>query len=76
MVFERGLVSIERSVDFASRGIFIASKMIDGVFVTTKLKRDNVNAFGTGLSQSGTVPGLCPSREACLLADQPRRYPR
>ena len=49
MVFERGLVSIEKSVDFASRGIFIASKMIDGVFVTTKLKRDNVNAFCGGL---------------------------
>ena len=49
IVFERGLVSIERSVDFASRGIFIASKMIDGVFVTTKLKRDNINAFCGGL---------------------------
>lgn len=50
MVFERGLVSIEKSVDFASRGIFIASSMIDGVSVTTtKLKRDNVNAFCGGL---------------------------
>ena len=50
MVFERGLVSIEKSVDFASRGIFIASSMIEGVSVTTtKLKRDNVNAFCGGL---------------------------
>jgi len=50
MVFERGLVSIEKSVDFASRGIFIASSMIDGVsMTTTKLKRDNVNAFCGGL---------------------------
>ena len=50
MVFERGLVSIEKSVDFASRGIFIASSMIDGVSVTTtKLKRDNVKAFCGGL---------------------------
>jgi MFS family permease len=50
MVFERGLVSIEKSVDFASRGIFIASSMIDGVSVTTtKFKRDNVNAFCGGL---------------------------
>jgi predicted MFS family arabinose efflux permease len=50
LVFERGLVSIEKSVDFASRGIFIASSMIDGVSVTTtKLKRDNVNAFCGGL---------------------------
>jgi MFS family permease len=50
MVFERGLVNIEKSVDFASRGIFIASSMIDGVSVTTaKLKRDNVNAFCGGL---------------------------
>jgi MFS family permease len=50
MVFERGLVSIEKSVDFASRGIFIASSMIDGVSVTTtKLKRDNINAFCGGL---------------------------
>lgn len=50
LVFERGLVSIEKSVDFASRGIFIASSMIDGVSVTTtKLRRDNVNAFCGGL---------------------------
>jgi MFS family permease len=49
MVFERGLVSIEKSVDFASRGIFIASKMIDGISVTTKLKKENINAFCGGL---------------------------
>ncbi len=49
MVFERGLVSIEKSVDFASRGIFIASKMIDGMSVTTKLKKENINAFCGGL---------------------------
>lgn len=49
MVFERGLVSIEKSVDFASRGIFIASRMIDGASITTKLKKENVNAFCGGL---------------------------
>jgi len=49
MVFERGLVSIEKSVDFASRGLFIASRMIDGEAVTTTLKRENVNAFCGGL---------------------------
>jgi MFS family permease len=49
MVFERGLVSIEKSVDFASRGIFIASRMIDGASVTAKLKKENINAFCGGL---------------------------
>jgi MFS family permease len=49
MIFERSLVTIEKSVDFASRGIFIASSMMDGVFVTNRLKRENVNAFCLGL---------------------------
>ena len=49
LVFERSLVTIEKSVDFASRGIFVASSVLDGAVVTTRLKKENVNAFCLGL---------------------------
>jgi len=49
MVFERSLVSIEKTVDFASHGVFLASKMLDGIALGEKLKRENVVAFCCGL---------------------------
>jgi MFS family permease len=49
LVFERRLVSIEKSTDFASRGIFLASKFLDGIRVNERLKRENINAFCFGL---------------------------
>lgn len=49
MVFERGLVGIEKTLDFASRGISLASKMIDGVSLDERLKKENVGIFGVGL---------------------------
>lgn len=49
LVFERGLVSLEKTVDFASHGLFLASRMLDGISVEEKLKRENVNAFCVGL---------------------------
>jgi hypothetical protein len=49
LVFERSLVNIEKTVDFASRGVFLASRLMDGVSATEKLKRENVNAFFGGL---------------------------
>jgi MFS family permease len=49
LVFERSLVNIERTVDFASRGVFVASRLLDGASLTEKLKRENVNAFCFGL---------------------------
>jgi hypothetical protein len=49
LVFERRLVSIEKTVDFASRGVFLASRLLEGASVTEKLKRENVNAFCGGL---------------------------
>ncbi len=49
LIFERGLVSIEKSVDFACRGVFVASKIFDGIPSNEKLKRENVRAFCTGL---------------------------
>jgi MFS family permease len=48
-VFERSLVSIEKTVDFASHGVFLASKMIDGMALDERLKRENVTAFCCGL---------------------------
>jgi MFS family permease len=49
MIFERGLVSIEKTLDFASRGLFLVSKIMDGVFVDEKLKKESVGIFGAGL---------------------------
>lgn len=49
MVFERGLVSIEKTLDFASRGISLASKMMDGISLDERLKKENVGIFGAGL---------------------------
>ena len=49
LVFERSLVSMEKTVDFASRGIFVASRLLDGASITEKLKRENVNIFCAGL---------------------------
>jgi MFS family permease len=49
MIFERSLVSIEKTVDFASHGVFVASRMMDGLGLNEKLKRENVTAFGCGL---------------------------
>jgi MFS family permease len=49
LVFERSLVSIEKTVDFASHGVFLASKMMDGIGLDERLKRENVTAFCCGL---------------------------
>lgn len=45
LIFERGLVSIEKSLDFAHQGFFLASKLLDGVSVTERLKKENLAAF-------------------------------
>lgn len=49
LIFERSLVSIEKTVDFASHGVFVASRIIDGLPFNGKLKRENVTAFAFGL---------------------------
>jgi len=49
LIFERGLVSIEKTIDFAYKGMIIASKILDGVSVRERLKKENLHAFGSGL---------------------------
>jgi len=49
MIFERSLVSMEKRVGFAFQGVFLASRMMDGIRVDEKLKRENVTAFCCGL---------------------------
>jgi MFS family permease len=49
LIFERGLVSIEKTLDFASRGLFLASKIMDGMSVDERLKKENVGIFSAGL---------------------------
>jgi MFS family permease len=49
LVFERSLVTIEKSIDFASHGVFLASRMLGGLSVNEKLTRENLRAFCAGL---------------------------
>jgi hypothetical protein len=49
LVFERSLVSMEKSVDFACRGVFLASRIFDGMSFNGRLRRENVSAFCAGL---------------------------
>ena len=45
MIFERSLVSMEKRVGFASSGIFLASRIIEGRGLKERLKTENVAAF-------------------------------
>jgi MFS family permease len=49
LVFERSLVSLEKTVDFASRGVFLASRLFDGASLAEKLRKENIRAFCGGL---------------------------
>lgn len=49
LVFERGLVNIEKNVDFTYKGILVASKVLEGFSVHKALKRENLAAFCCGL---------------------------
>jgi MFS family permease len=50
MIFERSLVSMEKRVSFASSGIFLASRMMEGRSLNEKLKTENVVAFCCALA--------------------------
>jgi hypothetical protein len=49
LVFERRLVNIERTIDFTFKGVVIASKLLDGISLNERLKRENLRAFCSGL---------------------------
>ncbi len=49
LIFERSLVSIEKTVDFTHRGVFVASKILDGLSSNGRLKKENIHAFFVGL---------------------------
>jgi len=48
-LFERGLVSIEKSIDFTYRGVAIASRILDGYTTNERLKKENLTAICLGL---------------------------
>jgi MFS family permease len=50
MIFERSLVSMEKRVSFASSGVFLASRMMDGKGLNEKLKTENMVAFCCALA--------------------------
>ncbi|MBX5320673.1 MAG: MFS transporter [Candidatus Bathyarchaeota archaeon] len=49
LVFERGLVNIEKSVEFTYKGVTLASKALDGFPIYEDLKTENLYAFCCGL---------------------------
>lgn len=49
LIFERGLVTIEKTIDFACKGVAIASKIFDGLPLNERLEGENLNAFCGGL---------------------------
>jgi len=49
LIFERSLVSIEKTIDFTYKGVVIASKLLDGLSSNERLKRENLSAFCGGI---------------------------
>jgi len=49
LIFERGLVTIERTIEFTYKGLAVASKILDGLSLSETLKEENLNAFCGGL---------------------------
>ncbi|MEM3622178.1 MAG: MFS transporter [Candidatus Bathyarchaeia archaeon] len=49
LIFERSLVTIEKSISFAYRGVSIFSRIVDGVTVDERLKKENLGIFCCGL---------------------------
>jgi len=49
LIFERRLVSIEKTIDFAYRGITLLTKIWNGFSVNERLRKENLRAFCSGL---------------------------
>jgi len=49
LIFERRLVSIEKKIDYASKSVWAASKVLAGLPLRGKLKSESFFAFGIGL---------------------------
>jgi MFS family permease len=50
LIFERGLVRIEKSIDFAHKGLTMASKLLDGLPTAEGLADENLTLFCGGLA--------------------------
>jgi MFS family permease len=49
LIFERRLVGIEKKIDYTYRGVWAASKVLDGMPLREKLRGESFLAFGIGL---------------------------
>jgi len=49
LIFERGLVNIEKTINFTHRGLAVASRIWDGSATNERIKRENTQAFFVGL---------------------------
>ena len=45
LVFERSLVSIEKSLNFVHQGSILAARALDGKYIGEKLRKENISAF-------------------------------
>jgi MFS family permease len=50
LIFERRLVSIEKKIDYTSRGVWAASKVLDGTPLREKFRGESFLAFAIGLA--------------------------
>jgi MFS family permease len=58
LIFERGLVSIEKAIDFAFKGVVIASQLLDGMPQNERLKKENLQMFCIGLVLFSTATSM------------------
>lgn len=58
VILERGLVHIEKTVDFAYHGLLLASKLLDGTLINEKLKEENLSIFCGGLILFSLATGI------------------
>ena len=49
LIFERRLVSIEKKIDYTSRGVWAASKVLDGTPLREKFRGESFLAFAVGI---------------------------
>jgi MFS family permease len=49
LIFERRLVSLEKKIDYAARGVNVASQILDGYSPTYKLRKESFLAFGVAI---------------------------
>jgi MFS family permease len=75
MIFERRLVSIERNIDFTFRGVETASRLLDGLPVEGRFRKDSFFSFGVGLVLFSLASSLFFTPLPIFFSIQPLSFP-